>query len=132
MIAVATSAGYAGGQIGRSQPKELEVSKLTVVASSTGPRTVINPSGVTIKSSPDSTTMASISVGNFEGSPDASLLLTGGIGSPVLFGYAARKSSSLTVGLPDRNEIRTYYAHGEGATVMRVLAGGQARKLVDD
>ncbi|MCE2938753.1 MAG: hypothetical protein ACK5XS_07140 [Armatimonadota bacterium] len=141
MIAVAASAGYAGGQLSSSQPKEVLASKITLIDSPRGPSTVITPNSFTMMAAESSSTLAgdapfvSISVRELSGTGKdmASMMINGGDNSAPIFMAGANSDTSFaSVGLLDKSEILLEYKSRSGASLWHVIGGSRRRNLASD
>lgn len=138
ILAVAASAGYAGGKLGSAQsaaPDYLFVNEAIIVGERSGnKRTRIDSQGITI-SGPRALKgpMVYLQVAEFQGKEEAMLLFGGGgDSSPGVQLMAREEKAMAAVGLMDKNHVAIEYEHGSPSTIVRVLTGGRARKLVAD
>jgi len=138
MIAVAASAGYAGGKLGSAQVETydyLYVKEAVVVGERTGSKsTRIGNDGISILG-PRGIKGPSVylKVSEFRGKEEAMLLMPGGGDSaPGVTLIAREDRAAAAVGLLDKNHIEIEYEHGSPSTIVRILTGGRARKLVAD
>jgi hypothetical protein len=139
LVAVAASAGYAGGQIGRTQAGPIEATQVVVTKPSSGVKTIISPDGIFIGSTAEETQLPMAVLKVAAPLPgrktDAYMMLLGGPASPAVVSMAGQDRAVVSVGLANKNEIKTEYQHGVGSMIWRLLDGGgpgRSRKLVAD
>ncbi len=139
MIAVAASAGYAGGKLGADQantPDYLYAKEAVIVGERDGSKswTRIDSDGVSIYGPRGFRgPKVYLKVNDLSGKEEAMLLMGGGGDSaPGVQLIAREEAAAAAVGLLDKNHIEIEYQHGSPSTIVRVLTGGRARKLVAD
>jgi hypothetical protein len=138
MIAVAASAGYAGGKMGSAQavtPDYLYAKEGIVVGDRSGAKnTRIWPDQIVISGARGASgPRLYLTVTEFQGKEEAMVILGGGGDSaPGVQLMAREEKAYAAVGLQDKNHIQIEYEHGSPSTILRVLTGGRARKLVVD
>ena len=139
MIAVAASAGYAGGKLGAAQvgtPDYLYAKEAVIVGERNGSKkTMIGDDGISITGRRGIRgPVVSLKVNNLSGKEEAHLIMSGGDegDAPGAVIRAGEESVAAVVGLLEKNHIWIGYEHGSQSTIERVLTGGRSRKLVAD